>query len=126
MSEKVKIASCLDTGNKTKDGKPIYNIKLSDGRQGAGFDSAFAGLPLNEDIEIDIAPAKDYNNEKRFYFNMPGQQKAKTGFAQKDWTLEKRRISLECSIDWCKSKTDVHTGDMLKTAAVFFNYLNEK
>jgi hypothetical protein len=122
--EKVKIKTCIDSGKKYQE-KPIIEIVLEDGRKGSCFDTAFLGLPIGQEIEIDIKPAKDYNNEKRFYFNMPGQQKNGSKFPQKDWTFEKRKASLENSIEWCKGK-DLKTKDVLECATVFFNYLNEK
>jgi hypothetical protein len=124
--EKVKIKTCIDTGRKTKDNKPVYDIELVDGRKGGAFDALFAGMPLNEDIEIDINPAKDYNGEKRFYFNIPGDKKTGGKFPQKDWTFEKKKASLELAINWCANKKDVETSDMIKCAHVFFDYLNRK
>jgi len=124
--EKVKIKTCIDTGKKTKKDTPIIEIELSDGRKGSAFDSLFLGLPLNQEIEIDIKPAPDYNNEKRFWFIMPGQQKSGGKFPAKDWTLEKRKISLECSITWCVSKGNIETKDLISCADAFYNYLNRK
>ena len=123
--EKVKIIKCIKKDATTKDGKPIYEIELADGRKGAAFDSSFAGLPLNQDIDIDVVNAKDYNNEKRYIFNVPGQ-KSGGKYPQKDWTFEKRRASLDLSIQWCKSKEGLRTEDVINCASVFLNYLNPK
>ncbi len=126
--EKVKIKTCIDTGKKTKDGNPVIEIELEDGRKGSAFDSLFLGLPINQDVEIEIKPTKDYNNEKRFYFLPPTQNAgSKKVFAQKDWTLEKRKISLECSISAIKSTgKEVQTKNILALADEFFEYLNKK
>jgi hypothetical protein len=123
--EKVKIKTCIDKGTKTKDGNPVIEIELEDGRKGSAFDSLFLGLPLNQEVEFEIKPAKDYNNEKRFYFLLPGQN-TKKGF-QKDWSFEKRKISLECSINAIKSTgKEVQTKNILALADEFFEYLNKK
>lgn len=124
--EKVKIKTCIDTGKKTKKDTPIIEITLEDGRKGSAFDSAFLGLPIGEEIEIDLKQAPDYNNEKRFWFNMPGQSKSGGTKFQKDWTLEKRKISLECAITWCVSKTGIETKGLIDCADAFYNYLNRK
>lgn len=123
--EKVKIKTCIDSGKKYQD-KPIIEIVLEDGRKGSAFDSAFLGLPVGQEIEMDIKPAKDYNNEKRFYFNMPGQSKSGGAKFQKDWTLEKRKISLENAVNWCTSMSGLKTADVIACADAFYNYLNRK
>jgi hypothetical protein len=126
MVEKVKITKCIDTGRKTKDNRPVFDIELSDGRKGGAFDSSFIGLKMNEEIEIEIAQAKDYNNEKRYYFSVPGKKKEGSKFPQKDWTFEKRRAGLELSVQWCISKQTLKTEDVLNCASAFLNYLNPK
>lgn len=124
MSEKVKIKSCIDTGKKAKNGNPIINIELEDGRKGAAFDSSFLGLPQNQEIEMDIKSAPDYEGEKRYWFNTPGQKKKAF---QKDWTLEKRRISLECSVNAIKlTGKEVTSDNIIELSRKFYSYLNEK
>jgi len=121
--EKVKIKTCIDSGKKYQD-KPIIEIELEDGRKGSAFDSLFLGLPKGQEIEIEIKPGKVYNNVQQYYFMIPGQKKE--GKFSKDWTLEKRKISLECSITWCVSATGLKTSDVISCASVFFEYLNRK
>jgi hypothetical protein len=123
--EKVKIKTCIDTGKKTKKDTPIIEILLEDGRKGSGFDSAFMGIKPSDEIEIEIKQAPDYNNEKRFYFMIPGKQNPGSKFPQKDWTFEKKKASLELAVNWCNGK-EINTSDMLKCAHVFFDYLNKK
>ena len=126
MSEKVKIKSCIDTGKKAKNGNPIINIELSDGRKGAAFDSLFLGLDLNSENEIEIKEAPEYEGQKRYYFSIPGQKKG-SNFS-KDWTLEKRRISLECAIESLKlsDKKDITSNQIIELSRKFYSYLNEK
>jgi hypothetical protein len=123
--EKVKIKFSVDTGKKAKNGNPIINIELEDGRKGAAFDSSFLGLPLGQEVEIELKPAPDYEGEKRFWFSIPGQKKA--GGFKKDWNLEKKRISLECAVS-AINKTDKQfsSDNIIELAKKFYSYLNEK
>lgn len=127
MSEKVKIKSCIDTGKKAKNGNPIINIELEDGRKGAAFDSLFLGLDLKSENEIEIKEAPDYEGQKRYYFHIPGKKSASGSKFSKDWTLEKRRISLECAIN-AINKTDKQfsSDNIIELSKKFFAYLNEK
>jgi non-canonical (house-cleaning) NTP pyrophosphatase len=126
MAEKVKFTKIVNSGRKYKD-KPIINIETSDGRTGSAFDEAFLGLKLNEEYEVDIKEGKEYEGEMQYYFNIPNSGGNKKGFVQKDWTLEKRKISLECSIESIKLIGNNVTSDaIIALADKFFNYLNQK
>lgn len=123
--EKVKVRTAVDSGKKTKDGKPVVNITLEDGRNGAGFDAAFIEMNGKE-VELDIKEAPEYNGEKKFWFNLPKEKSQQAGkFPPKDWTFEKRKAALECAVN-------VHAGGMttddkvLATANNFLNFLNSK
>lgn len=124
MADKVKIKSCINTGKKYKD-NPIIEIELEDGRKGAAYDTLFLGVPLNEEVEIEIKEAKEYQGEKRYYFSMPGQ-KQKKGYSR-DWSYEKRKTSLVCSIDAIKLiDQKVETKNITALADKFYEYLNKK
>lgn len=125
--EKVKIKKCIDTGRKTKtDNNPVIEIELEDGRKGSAFDSLFLGLPLNEEIEIEIKEGKEYNGEKRYYFLMPGAKSQKKLYS-KDWNFEKRKISLECAINAIQLTDEkVKTESILALSEKFYEYLNKK
>lgn len=126
MSEKVKIKSCINSGKMWKE-KPIIEIVLEDGRKGSAFDTSFLGLPLNQEIEVDIKAGKEYNGVMQYYFNIPGQNQGnKKGQFQKDCTLEKRRIALENSVNWCSSLSGLKTTDVINCANAFFEWLNQK
>ena len=123
--EKVKIKTCIDTGRKTKDNNPVVEIELEDGRKGSAFDSIFLGLPKNEDVEFEIKEGKEYQGEKRYYFLIPNQRNKK--FIQKDWTLEKRKISLECAINATKLvEKEITSANIIKLSETFYEYLNRK
>ena len=124
MNEKVKIKSCIDSGKKWND-KPIINIELEDGRKGSAFDNLFLGLDIGQEYEIDIREGKEYNGQKQYIFNMPGQKKK--GFS-KDWTYDKRKTSLECAIESLKlsDKKDVTSNQIIELSKKFYSYLNEK
>jgi len=128
-TEKVKFKTCIDTGKKYKD-NPVIEIELEDGRKGSAFDSLFLGLPIGNEVEIDIKPAPDYKGEKKYYFNIPGKGTGeKKGFPAKDWTLEKRKISLECSISAIKliwNEQKFSSENIIALAETFFTYLNKK
>ena len=121
--EKVKIKTCIDSGKKWNE-KPIIEIELEDGRKGSAFDTLFLGLPIGQEIEVDMK-RKDYNNEERYIFNIPNQKSG--GKFQKDWTLEKRKISLECAITAIKiTDQQVKTENIIALAEKFYEYLNKK
>lgn len=124
--EKVKITKCIDTGRTTKDTNPVIEIELEDGRKGSAFDNLFLGLPLNEELELEIKEAPKYNNEKRYYFLVPGQKGQKKPFS-KDWSYEKRKTSLECAINAIQlTDHKVTTKNILALAEELFEYLNKK
>lgn len=125
MSEKVKIKSCIDTGKKAKNGNPIINIELENGKKGAAFDSAFLGLSLDSEVELEIKDAPDYEGEKRYYFMIPGQKKG--GKFTKDWTLEKKRISLECAVQAINKTDKTFSSDsIIELSRKFYTYLEGK
>lgn len=122
--EKVKMKSCIDTGKKYND-KPIVEIELEDGRKGSAFDNSFMGLDINSEYEFDIKPAKEYQGEKRFYFNIPNKDGQKKKFT-KDWNLEKRKLSLEFAIGSIKlTDKQVTTANITALADEYFEYLNK-
>jgi hypothetical protein len=123
--EKIKIRTAVDSGRKTKDGKPVIEITLEDGRSGSGFDEKL--LSLNgQEVELEVKEAPDYNGQKRHWINLPkpaNQQQGK--FPAKDWSFEKRKVALECAVS-------VHAGGVvledkvIATANNFFTFLNHK
>jgi hypothetical protein len=122
MAEKVTIKTIIDTGKKYQD-KAIINIELQDGRKGSAFDSTFMSFKPDQEIEIDVAPAKDYNGEKRYYFNLPKSDNKK-GFPVKDYAFEKRKTALECAVNTSQGK---HTAsEILVVAETYFKFLNTK
>ena len=70
-TETVKLKECVNTGRKTKKGDPIIEIELEDGRQGAGYDNGFIGLPLNQDITLQISTGKVWNDVQQYNFALP-------------------------------------------------------
>lgn len=122
--EKVKIIKAIDTGRKTKDDKPVIEIEAADGRIGSAFDISFLQM-VDKEIELEVKEGSDYKGVKQYYFVKPGQG-GKKGFSR-DYTFEKRKSSLECSINSIK-QTDklVTTDNILALADKYFEYLNKK
>jgi hypothetical protein len=124
--EKVKIKKCINTNRITSKGDPVIEIELDDGRIGSAFDTLFLGLPLNQELEIEVKSAPDYKEEKRYYFLMPKKEGGKK-FPAKDWQFEKRKLSLQFAIDSVlKIEDKVTTGNILSLSDTYFEYLNKK
>ena len=124
--EKVKIKKCIKTSRTTSKGDPVIEIELFDGRVGSAFDDLFTGLPTDQEIEMEVKSAPDYKDEKRYYFLMPKSGSNKKSFS-KDWTLEKRKLSLHYAVESVKLVEDkVTTKNILSLAETYFNYLNKK
>jgi hypothetical protein len=125
MSEKTKIKTAIDTG-KQYENKPIINIELEDGRKGACYNEIAKEFKPGQEVEFDIKEGKEYEGEKRYYFNIPKINKP--GFAPKDYLYEKRRSSYELALKTAElldvklKKSD----DICPIAEKIFEYLNKK
>lgn len=119
--EKVKIKSAVDSGKTTKKGQPVIKIELEDGRVGAGFDEKFKDL-AGKEVELDIKPASEYEGVKQHYFNFP---KEGGKFTPKDYTFDKRRVALECSVQMLLAGK-IQSDKFVETRDNFFTYLNTK
>lgn len=116
----------IDTGRKTKDGKPVIEIETKDGRRGTAFDSIFLGLTLDQEFECEVKEGKEYQGVKQFYFTLKSD-KPIGKFPTKDWIYDKRKNSLEIAVQ-AIGKTDkqITSENILSLAEKFFEYLNKK
>lgn len=115
--ETVTIKTAIDSGKKTKDGKPVVNIVLSDGRKGAGFDEKF--LTLNgQSVQVDIKEGKEWNGEKPLIFNLPSEKKP-GGFKP---FADKKTIALQCAAQVFYGSGDAEL--TIKCAEKFYSFLN--
>lgn len=121
--EKIIITKAIDTGRKTKDDKPVIEIETKDGRVGSAFDISFLDM-VDKETELDVKAGSDYKGVKQFYFLKPVSNKK--GFT-KDYSFEKRKASLECSINSViQVNKAVTTENILSLAEKYFEYLNKK
>lgn len=111
--EKVKIVSAIE---KEYQDKKFLSITLEDGRIGSSNDLALKDK-IGQEIEIEVKPAKIYNDVQQYYFNIPKEKKG--GFPQKDYAFEKKRVALECATKFSSSPTQA-----LDIANDFFKFLN--
>jgi hypothetical protein len=121
---KVTPTKIIDTGRTTKKGDKVIEITTQCGKFGSGFDEKLLSLKLNEEVELDVANAPDYNGEKRYWFNLPKENK---GFPKRDYTFDKKKASLDAAIAFATGqqiKTD--SKNIIKVAESFYEYLNEK
>lgn len=121
--EKVTIKSALNSGKVAKNGNPIIDIVLEDGRSGAGFDVKLLELE-NEACELDIKPGKEYGGKMQYYFSLPKSEPAGgKKFPQKDWNFEKRKHALHMAVEACG--TDEKISTILSVADEFLVWLNK-
>jgi hypothetical protein len=121
---KVTPVKIVDTGRITKKGDKVIEITTQCGKTGSGFDEKLLSLELNKESELDVSDAPDYNNEKRYYFKLPSDNK---GFPRKDYTFDKRKASLDAAIAFAtgqQKKAD--SKEIVEVAKWFYQYLNEK
>lgn len=125
--EKIIPVKIIDTGRKTKEGKPVIEIETQDGRKGSAFDSLFLGLTINQEFECEVKEGKEYNGVKQLYFTLKSDKPAVGKFPAKDWAYDKRKNSLEIAVQ-AISKTDkqITSENILALAEKFFEYLNKK
>ena len=117
--EKVKIKSCVKS--ETAKGITYYKIEVEDGRAGMTYDDLTS--EIGNEIELDVKEGKLYNNTQQYYFNKP---KGK-GFFKKDYTLEKRKTSLEKAIETAEISGKTFTStEIIEVANLYFEYLNTK
>lgn len=119
MAEKVKVKSLTIKKEGMKDNKAwkITEVTLEDGRKGDSFQEFKEG----EECEIEVKPNSNPNYNAQFTKVMP----KKAGFAPKDYTFEKKRVALECTVSLIASGK-VEMKNMEECRNKFFNYLNEK
>ena len=123
--EKVTIKSAVNSGKVAKNGNPIIDIVLEDGRSGAGFDIKFMELE-NESVELDVKPGKEYGGKMQYYFSLPKSESAGGGgkkFPQKDWNFEKRKHALHMAVEM--SEKDEKISTVLGKADEFLVWLNK-
>ena len=117
--EKVKIKSCVKSVN--AEGKNCYKVETEDGRIGRTYDDLTD--EVGKEIELDVKEGKLYNNTQQYYFNKP---KGK-GFFKKDYTLEKRKTSLEKAIETAEiSEKPLTSKEIIDVANSYYEYLNKK
>ena len=121
--ETVKITSHKDTGKKFQD-KPIFTVELGDARTCKFFGEWPETLKDGSEVAVEIKEGKEYNGHKDLILNLSKPKDGK-GFAPKDWKYEKRKTSLECSVELGKA-SGVKAVDILKVAEVFYDYLNKQ
>ena len=126
--ENVKIKSIVDTG-KVHNEKPIIEIELEDGRKGACYDDKAREFKPGQSVEFEIKEGKEYQGEKRYYFNI---QKERTGRKfQKDWQLERKKIAIESAIRLYEVNNsqgigkEMKTEDILKVSDRILKWLND-
>lgn len=117
--EKVKVKSCTVKKSGEKNGKKwtIYEVTLEDGRKGDCFDDLKGG----QEYEIDIKP----NANPTYNPSFTVQKEQKKGFAQRDYTFEKKRAALEFAVSLAANKL-IGLDSLNATRDKFFAYLNEK
>lgn len=124
--EKIKIKSVIDSGKKWND-KSIFTVELEDGRRGSSFEPDSLSWKIDSEIELDVRDGKEYQGQKQYIFSLPKPAGQKGGFPQKDYTFEKRRASLENSINAIKLTEQKGTSvNIIALANDFFTYLNQK
>lgn len=118
--EKVVIKSAW---KKEYNGKTFVSIQLEDGRIGSSNDLSLESL-IGEEVELEIKLAKEYNGVQQYYFNPPKQPKQAAGRFTKDNSFEKRRVALECAVNWTKDK-QVSSLTTLQMADEFYKWLDQ-
>lgn len=122
--EKVTIASTKDTGIKAKNGNPIINVSLEDGRKCTAFTPE--ALTWTGEMELEIRPGQKFN-DVQYYTILKPQSKGRNPLMQKDYTFEKRNASLQRSIETASlSKKAVNSSEILSVAEIYYQYLNKK
>lgn len=113
----------------TWNGKEFLKITLEDGRIGTSYDLELENK-IGTEIELDVAPAKKFNDVQEYYFKLPKQPKEnkwQNKAAPKDMTFEKRRIALECATQFHLAKAmDKTYLDVLRIADNFYEWLNKQ
>ena len=121
--EKVIIKGTVNTGLKTKNDAPIINVTLEDGRTGSAF--TLDALNWSGEMDLNVSPQPILSNGTQKYWFNP--VKPKTKFFQKDITFEKRKASLQLSIETAATlKNTATTAEILVLATKYYEYLNKQ
>lgn len=106
---KVTISNAVDTGRKTKNGNPIINVTLLDGRRGGCFDGSILSF-IQKEIDLEIKENGEYNGVKQYIFNIPkfknekieaknSGQNVNNNQCTDNSNFEKRKIALQCAVN---------------------------
>jgi hypothetical protein len=119
---KVIIKTCV----KKETSKGIfYTIELSDGRKGISSEDLTSKIGF--ELELEIKEGKPYEGVMQYYFNTPKENKNGGKFFAKDWTFNKRQLSLELAISSIKlTDQKVSTENILALSEKYYEYLNKK
>lgn len=118
--EKVVIKSAT---KKEYNGRTFVTIQLEDGRIGSSNDLSLESME-GQMVELEVKLAKEYNGVQQYYFNLPKQPKQAAGRFTKDTAFEKRRVALECAVNWSKEK-QVSSHTTLQLADEFYKWLDQ-
>lgn len=119
--EKVVIKSAA---KKEYNGKTFVTIQLEDGRMGSSNDLSLESM-VGQIVELEVKLAKEYNGVQQYYFNLPKQPKQAAGRFAKDTTFEKRRVALECAVEYAKNSTRITSVEVRAIADKFYEWLDQ-
>lgn len=90
-----------------KDGKTFYGLVMIDGQNelnGSSADKLFESSKEGDEVDVEAKNSnREYNGKPQYYFN--GKKTSKS-FPQKDWSFEKKRVALECSVKFSSTVED--------------------
>jgi len=119
--EKVTIANAT---KKDYNGKTFITIDLEDGRTGSSNDINLLDM-VGQPVDLEIKLANEYKGVQQYYFNLPKQPKQGWSKAPKDMGFEKRKVALECAVEYARYSTQLTTDQVLHYADKFYEWLNK-
>lgn len=112
----------------TWNGKEFLKITLEDGRIGTSYDLELENK-IGTEIELDVTPAKKFDDVQQYYFKLPKQPKEnkwQNKAAPKDMTFEKRKVALECATLFYQPQSKETAGiEVIRLAENFYDWLNQ-
>lgn len=125
MEQKKEKVTITDVDPFESKGKTLYKIRTADGRVGMSSDNLteFIAKPT----ELLIKPGNEYKGVQQYFFNLPKENGApgKKPFPAKDYTFEKRKVALECSVSMVATGK-INLNQLEQCRDKFFEYLNTK
>lgn len=125
METKTEKITITDVDSFESKGKTLYKIRTADGRVGMSSDNLteFIAKPT----ELIVKPGNEYKGVQQYFFNLPKENGAgsKKSFPARDYTFEKRKTALECSVSMVVSGK-IGISQLEQCRDKFFEYLNTK